>query len=80
MGKKFPKELNKVFFVNSGSAASDLALRIAWHYCKNEKLVVIENGYHGNTYASINASSYKFDGKGGTGARMILPSVCVREL
>ncbi len=64
---KFPKKLNKVFFVNSGSAASDLAIRLAKNHTKNEKIVVLENAYHGNTNLGIEISSYKYKGKGGQG-------------
>lgn len=63
----FPKQLHKVFFVNSGSAASDLAIRMAHIYTERQYLAVLEHGYHGNTLAGITASSYKFDGKGGKG-------------
>lgn len=65
--KYFPEKLNKVFFVNSGSAATDLALRLAKQYTERQHLLVLENGYHGNTQAALDASSYKFDGKGGKG-------------
>jgi len=34
---KFPDSLNKVYFVNSGSAANDLALRIAKIHTGHEK-------------------------------------------
>lgn len=57
---KFPQELNKVFFVNSGSAASDLAIRLARWYTKKEGIVGIEHGYHGNTSMGIAISHYKF--------------------
>ena len=63
----FPPKLNKIFFVNSGSAASDLAVRIARTYTNRDHLLVLEHGYHGNTIIGINISSYKFDGKGGKG-------------
>ena len=65
----FPKQLNKVFFVNSGSEASDLAIRIARYHTKNESVVVIENGYHGHTQMGINISDYKFNNKKGTGQK-----------
>lgn len=64
---KFPKKLNKVFYVNSGSAASDLALRLARTHTGREKMLVMEHGYHGNTAAAIEVSHYKFAGKGGKG-------------
>ncbi len=64
---KFPKTLNKVFFVNSGSAASDLAIRLAKTHTKKENMMVMAHGYHGNTSAAIEISHYKFSGKGGKG-------------
>jgi len=63
----FPNKLNKVFFVNSGSAATDLAIRMAKVFTQKNGLAVLEHGYHGNTLLGIEASSYKFDGKGGAG-------------
>lgn len=65
---KLPSNLNKIFFVNSGSAASDLAIRLARTYTKREEIIVIDQGYHGNTQIGIDVSSYKFDGMGGEGA------------
>ncbi len=64
---KFPKNLNKVFLVNSGSAASDLAVRLATNHTKKSKLMVLEHGYHGNTRMGIDISSYKYNQKGGGG-------------
>ena len=64
---KFPQSLNKIIFVNSGSEASDLAIRIAKHYTKKSKVAVLENGYHGNTTTGILASHYKFSAVGGLG-------------
>ena len=64
----FPPELSVVHFVNSGSEANELALRMA-RACTGQKDVIsLEVGYHGNTNACIDISSYKFDGKGGSGA------------
>ncbi|MCO6510026.1 MAG: aminotransferase class III-fold pyridoxal phosphate-dependent enzyme [Aridibacter famidurans] len=63
----FPESLSKVFFVNSGSAATDLALRLARAHTGAEKVIVAEHGYHGNTSAGIAISHYKYAGKGGPG-------------
>jgi len=63
----FPKQLNNIFFVNSGSEASDLAIRLARYHTKNKSVVVVENGYHGHTQTGINISDYKFNSKRGTG-------------
>lgn len=64
---KFPAKLNKVYFVNSGSAASDLAIRIAQNHTQRNSIGVVEHGYHGNTRMGIHISPYKYGGKGGTG-------------
>ncbi len=64
---KFPSALNKVFFVNSGSAASDLAIRMAFTYTKKQKVMVLEHGYHGNTRIGIDISHYKYSHQGGNG-------------
>ena len=63
----FPPSLDQVFFVNSGSEANDLALRMARHYTGRKDLAVLQDGYHGHTHATLEASAYKFDGKGGSG-------------
>lgn len=57
---KFPPHLNKVFFVNSGSAASDLAIRMAMTHTGRKKIMVVEHGYHGNTRIGIDISHYKY--------------------
>lgn len=57
---KFPQSLDKVFFVNSGSAATDLAIRMALAYSKKKKIMVLEHGYHGNTRVGIDISHYKY--------------------
>lgn len=64
---KFPSSLTKVFFVNSGSAASDLAIRLAMTHTRKKGIVVMEHGYHGNTRVGIDISHYKYNRKGGGG-------------
>jgi len=64
---KFPEPLNKVFFVNSGSAASDLAIRLAQTKTGFKNVMVLEHGYHGHTRQGIEISHYKFGRKGGKG-------------
>ena len=65
--KKLPKELSVLHIVNSGSEANELALRMAKACSGQRDMLAIEVGYHGNTNAVIEVSSYKFDGKGGKG-------------
>ncbi|MCW1952798.1 MAG: aminotransferase class III-fold pyridoxal phosphate-dependent enzyme [Flavobacteriia bacterium] len=62
-----PSTLNVVHFVNSGSEANELALRMATAYTGSHDILASKHGYHGNTHATIGVSSYKFDGKGGQG-------------
>ncbi len=63
----FPKPLDKVFFVNSGSEASDLAIRIAKNFTNRKGVVVMEHGYHGHTQVGIEISDYKFNHPKGIG-------------
>lgn len=63
--KKLPASLSKIFFVNSGSAASDLAIRLAMTHTVNKGIMVMEHGYHGNTRLGIDISHYKYNRKGG---------------
>ena len=66
---KFPASLNKVYFVNSGSAASDLAIRMAKIHTGYEKLMVMEHGYHGHTQTATDISDYKFSNPKGQGQK-----------
>ena len=63
-----PPELSVVHFVNSGSEANELALRMCETWSGTRNMLAVEVGYHGNTGRTIDVSSYKFDGKGGGGA------------
>ena len=63
-----PPELNVLHFVNSGSEANELAVRMVKAYNGEKDIIASEIGYHGNTNMCIDISSYKFDGKGGQGA------------
>jgi 4-aminobutyrate aminotransferase-like enzyme/Ser/Thr protein kinase RdoA (MazF antagonist) len=65
---KFPKELSVAFFVNSGSEANELAMRLAKNFTQQKDMLVVEVGYHGNTQGCVDISSYKFEGPGGKGA------------
>lgn len=63
-----PDPLSVCVFVNSGSEANDLALRMARAHTGQSGVVVLEGGYHGHTQALIDSSHYKHAGVGGSGA------------
>jgi 4-aminobutyrate aminotransferase-like enzyme/Ser/Thr protein kinase RdoA (MazF antagonist) len=60
-----PEPLRVCFFVNSGSEANELALRLARAHTGREDVIVLEHAYHGHTNTLIDISPYKFDGPGG---------------
>jgi 4-aminobutyrate aminotransferase-like enzyme/Ser/Thr protein kinase RdoA (MazF antagonist) len=65
---RFPPPLEVAFFVNSGSEANDLALRLARARTRRKDTLVLDGAYHGNLTSLIEISPYKFDGPGGEGA------------
>ncbi|WP_132073287.1 aminotransferase class III-fold pyridoxal phosphate-dependent enzyme [Sinorhizobium americanum] len=64
-----PKELAVAGFVNSGSEANGLALRLMRAYTGRENAIVIDWAYHGTTQELIDISAYKFRRKGGKGQK-----------
>jgi 4-aminobutyrate aminotransferase-like enzyme/Ser/Thr protein kinase RdoA (MazF antagonist) len=64
-----PEPLQVCFFVNSGSEANELALRLARAHTGREDVIVLEHAYHGHTTALIDISPYKFNGPGGGGRK-----------
>jgi 4-aminobutyrate aminotransferase-like enzyme/Ser/Thr protein kinase RdoA (MazF antagonist) len=64
-----PDPLRVCYFVNSGSEANELAVRMARAHTRREDVIVLEDAYHGNTSAMIDISPYKFVGPGGQGRK-----------
>ncbi len=62
-----PDPLSVCFFVNSGSEANDLALRLARTHTGCRDVIALGGAYHGHTTALIEVSPYKHDGPGGHG-------------
>ncbi|HEX4545132.1 MAG TPA: aminotransferase class III-fold pyridoxal phosphate-dependent enzyme, partial [Candidatus Acidoferrum sp.] len=67
--RRLPEPLRVCFFVNSGSEANELALRLARAHTGLEDVMVLEHAYHGHTNTLIDISPYKFDGPGGRGKK-----------
>ena len=75
--QKLPKKLNKVFFVNSGSEANDLAVRMAKKHTGKQKIMVVAHGYHGHTQTGIDISDYKFNNPKGEGQKQHIVKVAL---
>ena len=63
----FPAPLEVCFFVNSGSEANELALRLARTLTGRRGVIALEGAYHGNTQGLVDVSHYKFSRAGGEG-------------
>ncbi len=74
-----PAPLRVCFFVNSGSEANDLALRLARTATGQFDLVTLDVAYHGHTQALIEVSPYKHDGPGGRGAPPFVQTVVMPD-
>jgi 4-aminobutyrate aminotransferase-like enzyme len=62
-----PDRLEVCYFVNSGSEANELALRLARAATGRPDVVTVDVAYHGNTQRLVEVSPYKFNGPGGAG-------------
>ena len=67
MTQRTPENLSVCLFVNSGSEANELALRLARAHSGGKDTIVLDEGYHGNTTGAIDISPYKFNRKNGVG-------------
>jgi 4-aminobutyrate aminotransferase-like enzyme/Ser/Thr protein kinase RdoA (MazF antagonist) len=76
----FPPELSVCYFVNSGSEANELALRLARTHTGRNDILAIEGAYHGNTGELVNISHHKFSGKGGKGQQEYVHTVKIPDV
>ena len=64
LSKYLPKgNKYKILFVNSGSEANDLALRIVLNAKPNKKIMGMEYSYHGTSYLCVKSSHVYSTGK-----------------
>lgn len=52
-----PKDLNGVYFLNSGAEAIDAALKLARRATGRPRILAVQGSYHGNTLGSLSVSS-----------------------
>ncbi|MEO9019466.1 MAG: aminotransferase class III-fold pyridoxal phosphate-dependent enzyme, partial [Gemmatimonadaceae bacterium] len=64
---RLPAHLKKIVFLNSGSEANELALRLARAATGARDMIVMDHGYHGNTTGAMDISPYKFMSPKGPG-------------
>lgn len=64
-----PKEMEVCWFVNSGSEANELALRLCRAASGGLDMITPDHGYHGNTTGAIDISAYKFNKPGERGRK-----------
>ncbi len=51
-----PRELDNVFFVNSGSEAVEAVLKLAKRHTRKNKIVSFINAYHGSTHGALSVT------------------------
>jgi len=56
----FPAELDTVLFCNSGSEATDLALRLSTYFTGRKEYICLSGGYHGHVQSALDVSPYKW--------------------
>jgi len=78
--KTFPKKLSTIYFVNSGSEANELAIRLMKNYTGQNDIIVFEGGYHGSTNSTIEISNYKYMGEGGKGESKHIHSIPIPDI
>ena len=64
---KLPSEFEVCYFVNSGSEANELALRLAQSHSGKKGIITPDEGYFGNTTGALSISAYKFKKPNGVG-------------
>ena len=64
---RFPAQFSTCYFVNSGTEANELAIRLARSHTGGCDMIALDHGYHGNSTGTVSLSAYKFNAPGGPG-------------
>eukprot|EP00941_MAST-03F_sp_MAST-3F-sp1_P005280 g5280.t1 len=80
LASTMPEQLSICFFVNSGSEANDLALRLARTHTGRKDIIVVDRAYHGHTSSVIDISPYKFEHRGGKGKQDFVHKVICPDM
>ena len=70
--------LNSIFYVNSGSEATDNAIKIARAYTKKQNIITMKKGFHGRTYGALSVTSSNLSCK--KNINPLLPGVFFSEI
>ncbi len=57
--RHLPEQLNQVFFVNSGSEATEGALKLSKRYTGRSEIVCFRKAYHGSTQGSLSVMGHE---------------------
>ena len=58
--KVLPPYLDRIFLVNSGSEATEGAMKLAKRFTGKHKIVAFENAYHGSTHGALSLMSNEY--------------------
>ena len=72
------KSLDSVFYVNSGSEATDNAIKIARSYTKKQNVITMHRGFHGRTIGALSVTSSNLTSKQNIAS--LLPGVYFSEI
>jgi acetylornithine/N-succinyldiaminopimelate aminotransferase len=72
LAKHLPEQLQKFYFLNSGSEAIEGAMKLAKRHTRRTKIVAMKNAYHGSTSGSLSMMSNEYYSKA---FRPLLPHI-----
>jgi len=70
-----PKQMDRIFYWNSGAEAIEAAVKLARHATKKQNIIVFKGGYHGRTLGTMGMTTSKTIYRDGFGP--LLPGIFV---